>query len=249
MMTLCDFSASSMANKDRQRFDHWIEKNADALAEELKALLPAAKESCPECDGNGCVECQPEVWFACPNHPDHRVQSNGWVPCPTCGAALAMDSESDQPHGAAGGTRQQMNREELAKAARQVCRAIRLGCLSERQAPDPSSGPLRELFEDAHRERSPAVGVQRHCSGCVAKTEDLEARKKWLQSEALRYYSYARQQMEAVKGYIDRGEWGMALDTLARVRNDNQSSEGCLHGLHILTAPQYGPNKQQTEKQ
>jgi len=108
MMAICDFSASAMATKDRQQFDRWLEQNASALAEELKALLAAAKESCPECDGNGCVECQPElrssptsssgftrwVWFACPNHPDHRVQSNGWVPCPTCGAALVMDSEN-----------------------------------------------------------------------------------------------------------------------------------------------------------
>ena len=83
-----------MATKDKQRLDRWLEQNAPALAEELKKLLPAAKESCHECDGYGCVECQPEVWFACPNHHDHRVQSNGWVPCPICGHALVMDSES-----------------------------------------------------------------------------------------------------------------------------------------------------------
>lgn len=93
-MSIVDFSASGMAVKDIQRFDAWIAANALALAQELEFLLPLAKEPCCECDGNGCVHCQPEVWFACPNHPDHRVQSNGWVPCPTCGTDLVMDSEN-----------------------------------------------------------------------------------------------------------------------------------------------------------
>ena len=47
--------------------------------------------TCDECNDNGCVKCQPDVWFACPNHPEQRVQSDGWVPCPQCGAGMVEE--------------------------------------------------------------------------------------------------------------------------------------------------------------
>lgn len=89
MMAVCDATAMAMAAKDNQRLDAWLAVNSTALAEELKAMIPADKmDTCDECDGNGCKECQPDTWFACPDHPDHRVHGDGWSSCPVCGKAV-----------------------------------------------------------------------------------------------------------------------------------------------------------------
>ena len=83
----------------------WDVEHATA-AHKAKAFLKVFgqwedDEDCSECDGNGCKVCQPDVWFACPQHPDQRSQGDGWARCGTCGGEMVntkeMEAKKEQP--------------------------------------------------------------------------------------------------------------------------------------------------------